>query len=234
MLDNIVIENPMNIILISDICNYAIVNMIFNIIPILEKLLENKIILKKIFIKKELEKTIKILENLKKSKKKFMLLGKKNAKSVIHINPLIHKLNKIYGDDEKEDNNMLYPNYEELNSDDIEEFDKNLNFEEMDNLFQISKDNINKSKINNITKNNNRNLKNKNKNKTIKNNTHVTNLHKGKICIINVKKNKLKKNNNKTNMKNIKRKYSYNINSILQRKISSNKENVQINNESFK
>ena len=157
ILDNIVTENPINIILLSDICNYVISNMIFSLIPTLKNLIDNKILFNKNFIRKELEETIKILENLKKNEKNLTFGRKRKEKNVKHFSPKNQKLdNKIYGDENDDDNKMFYQNSEEINnSDDIDEFDNNLNFEEMDNLFRREEQNIHKYKINETKKNNN-------------------------------------------------------------------------------
>ena len=223
ILDNIVTENPINIILLSDICNYAIINMIFNIIPTLKDLLENKIILNKLFIKKELEETIKTLENFQKYPNNISF-GKKNFK---HFSPLKQKLNKkVYGDEEDEENNMFYQNSEEINnSDDIEEFDNNINFEEMDNLFKTAEQNINNYKM---SKNKNNNIILETKKVNIKANN--LNLQKGNIVDINVNKNKLKNNNNiKIDINDKKRKLLNNKNNPLNKKKDYIKENIIIN-----
>ncbi len=202
ILDNIVTENPINIILLSDICNYVISNMIFSLIPTLKNLIDNKILFNKNFIRKELEETIKILENLKKNEKNLTFGRKRKEKNVKHFSPKNQKLdNKIYGDENDDDNKMFYQNSEEINnSDDIDEFDNNLNFEEMDNLFRREEQNIHKYKINETKKNNNTL---KNKNKYCKENE--LNILKGNIFITNKNKinNKNIQNNNNINKKDI-------------------------------
>ena len=203
ILDNIVNENPINIMLISDICNYIISNMLFGVIPTLKKLLENKIIIDKGYILKELEATIKILENLNKSQKNVIFKKKKKEKSAKHHNPINLELNKKVYEDEDDDNNMFYKNSEEINnSDDIDEFDNNLNFELMDNLFKKAEQNINNFKINKNQNNNNSFNYTKINNKT--------NNKKGNILNINVNKNKIKKNNSKNDIVTKKRKISNN------------------------
>ena len=230
ILDNIVTENSINIILLSDIFNYIIANMIFNLIPTLKKLLENTIINKKIFIKKELQQTIILLENLQKNPKNNSFQKKKNEKNYKHFSPINQKLNKkIYGDDEDDDNKMFYQNSEEINnSDDIEELDNNLNFEEMNNLFKSTEQNIKEYKEKKKSENNI--FKNK---KVIGNKKNETNLKKGNIVNINI--NKLKVNNNKKNgnekeINDKKRKSSFNNNkrSLIQKKKTFEKENYKI------
>ena len=202
ILDNIVNENPMNIILFSDICNYVIANMIFSIIPTLKDLLENKVIINKNYIKKELEETVKILENLKKKDKNWKFT-KKSKRS-----PINQKNKKIYSNEDAKNSNMFYQNSEEINnSDDIEEFDNNLNFEEIDDIFKSSQYNINNSKSNQSIKNNNAS-----KNNRIYIITNQVNAEKGNLL-------------DKNNVKNIKN-YETNIKKDINnrnRKISNNK-----------
>ena len=227
--DNIVTENPINIILISDICNYVISNMIFNIIPTLKHLLENKIILSKIFIKNELEQTLKILENLKKNPENISFKKKKEGKKIKHISPLNKKLNKkIFGDDEDENNKMFYQNCEEINnSDDIDEFDNNINFDEMDKLFKNTEENIKAYQWHKIEKHSN-NLKNRKLNET--------SLNKGNIVNININKDKLNKDKKNLSKKEIikinsnKKISSYNNKKFpVQKKKENEKENYIIN-----
>ena len=188
LLDNIVTENSMNIMLLSDIFNYIITNMLFNLIPTLKNLLDNKIINKKIYIKNDLQDTITLLENMQKNPANVSFFTKKNEKFFKHLSPMNQKLSKkIYGDDEDEDNKMFYQNSEEINnSDDIEEFDNNLNFEEMNNLFKNTEQNIKAYKQN----------KNKGKDKDsiilkhkeiINNKKKEGNLIKGNIVDISIK-----------------------------------------------
>ena len=229
--DNIVTENPINIILLSDICNYTIANMIFSIIPTLKHLLENKIILDKIYIKNELEQTIKILENLKKNPENLSFQKKKEDKKIKKTTPINIKLNKKTVGDDDEDNNMFYHNSEEINnSDDIEEFDNNINFDEMDNLFKNVEENIKTYKWNKNKKHSN-NLKNRKIN--IKANEEG--LNKGNIVNININKNKLNKDKKNLSKKdlvihNSKKKLSSNAKkSPIQKKKENDKENSIIN-----
>jgi len=222
LLDNIVTENSMNIILLSDIFNYIITNMLFNLIPTLKNLLENKIINKKIYIKNELQDTITLLENMQKNPANVSFFKKKSEKFFKHLSPMNQKLSKkIYGDDDDEDNKMFYQNSEEINnSDDIEEFDNNLNFEEMNNLFKNTEQNIKaykqnknkgKDKDNNI-------LKNK---EIINNKKKEGSLKKGSIVDISIKLSNIsnKKNQNKKEIKDNKKKIPLNSkNSPTQKK----------------
>ena len=234
ILDNIVTENPINLILLSDICNYAIANLLFNIIPSLKELLENKIIINKIYIKRELEETIKILENLEKNPKILSFQKKKNEKNAKHFSPTNQKINKkIYGDDEYEDNNMFYQNSEINNSDDIEELDNNINFDEMDNLFRNAEQNINLYNMNKNKKNDN-NLKNK----KINNKTEDINLKKGNILNMNVninfKRNTINiiNNINNINNPNIMNNINNNKKTVGKKEFNDNKKNNTNNRKS--
>ena len=60
ILENIVNENPLNYLFISDFCNYSTENCLYGLIPTFKYLLTTKIINNKNFIKKEIEHTIKI------------------------------------------------------------------------------------------------------------------------------------------------------------------------------
>ena len=221
ILVNIVTENPINIIMLSDICNYAISNLLYSLIPIMKELLENKLILNnKKFIKKELEETIKILEILEKNKQNLSFQKKKKEKDAKHSinqgnlgNPKLNK--KFYKDDEDEDNNMFYNNSEEINnSDDIEELDNNINFDEMDNLFRNAEQNINLYKMNKNKKNDN-NLENK----KINYKTEDVNLKKGNIINMNINLNL-----NKNILINNRRTFNKKI-------LNDNKNNINANNK---
>ena len=231
IIDNIVTENPINIILLSDICSYAITNLLFNLIPTLKKLLENKIILNKIFIKKELQETINILENLEKNPENISFQKKKSEKIVKHFSPINQKITKkVFGDDEEEDNKMFYQNSEEINNSyEFEELDNNINFEEMDNLFKNAEENIKAYKIN---KNKNNSMSLNNKKINIKKND--VNLKKGNIIDINLNKNKINKLNDiiSSNNNSKKRKTSNNnkkTNNQKLKKKGSIKDNSQVN-----
>jgi hypothetical protein len=226
ILDNIVTENPINIILLSDICSYIIINLLFSLIPTLKKLLDNKIIINKVFIKKELQETIKILENLQKNPQNINLNKKKCEKVVKHFSPLNQKISKkVFGDDDDEDNKMFYQNSEEINNSyDIEELDGNINFEEIDNLFKNAEEN---KKDNKSNKYNNKTNKN---NKKIRLNKNEKNLNKGNIVDINLNKNSINSINDIENPVNHKKRKISNIN---KRKINQ-KNNKKGNDNSQK
>jgi hypothetical protein len=173
-----------------------------------------------------LQDTITLLENMQKNPVNVSFFRKKNEKFFKHLSPMNQKLSKkIYGEDDDEDNKMLYQNSEEINnSDDIEEFDNNLNFEEMNNLFKNTEQNIKAYKQN---KNKNKD-KDKNKDNIILKNKEVINnkkkeggLIKGSIVDIRIKLNNIgnKKNENKKQIKDKKRKIPLNgKNSPIQKK----------------
>ena len=228
IIDNIVSESPTNIILLSDICNYIVTNLLFNLIPTLKKLLDNKLIIKKVFIKKELQETIKILENLQKNPQNIFLNKKKVEKIVKHFSPINQKINKkVFGDDDDEDNKMFYQNSEEINNSyDIEELDGNINFEEMDNIFKIAEEN---KKIYNLKKDYNNhtmsinNIKFKNKK-----NDNNSLLKKGNIVDININKNNINSINNIITPINRKKRTISNYN----KKRKSHKINKKVNEHS--
>ena len=213
LLDNIVTENSMNIMLLSDIFNYIITNMLFNLIPTLKNLLDNKIINNKIYIKNELQDTITLLENMQKNPANVSFFMKKSEKFFKHLSPMNQKLSKkIYGEEEDEDNKMFYQNSEEINnSDDIEEFDNNLNFEEMNNLFKNTEQNIKAYKQNKNKGKDKDNIILKNK-EIINNKKKEENLIKGSIVDISIKLTNLnnKKKENKMENKDKKRKIPLN------------------------
>ena len=228
IIDNIVSESPTNIILLSDICNYIVTNLLFNLIPTLKKLLDNKLIIKKVFIKKELQETIKILENLQKNPQNIFLNKKKVEKIVKHFSPINQKINKkVFGDDDDEDNKMFYQNSEEINNSyDIEELDGNINFEEMDNIFKIAEEN---KKIYNLKKDyNNHTMSINNIKFKIKKNDNNSLLKKGNIVDININKNNINSINNIITPINRKKRTISNYN----KKRKSHKINKKVNEHS--
>ena len=66
IIENLELENDMHIIILSEICTYAITNAFVDLIPMLSQLSQNSVLIKnKSSIVNELENTIKILEQFK-------------------------------------------------------------------------------------------------------------------------------------------------------------------------
>ena len=177
-------ESPLNFILIADICNYSTQNLIYGIIPTLQKLLKNKIIKKIYFIKNELEQTIKVLENLEKNPKNYMKNqdNKKEEKCLSSFNKKLSE--NIFESEEDDIHNIIFKDSELNEFDDIEKINDNIKF---DDIFRKTENNINnKQKINKI-----RNIK----------------LAKGNILNIDIKKiktmQKINKKYEKDNITNI-------------------------------
>ena len=128
LLINFVNDNQLNLLFISDICSYTIQNCLYEIIPTLKKLLTNKIIKNKNFIKQEINHTIRILEVLEKNQK---IYKKKDIKELKRLlTPNSKKSNKKIFESEKYDvQNTFYKNTETKEFEDIEKI--NINFDEM-------------------------------------------------------------------------------------------------------
>ena len=189
ILENIVNENPLNYLFISDFCNYSTENCLYGLIPTFKYLLTTKIINNKNFIKKEIEHTIKILELLEKTQKNYKSI-KTNEKPKNQIVPI----NKKLSDKSVEKNNTFIKNIE---TNDFEDLEKNIiNFDEMFQKTEAGFKNKNIIKNGNIDNNSNNNKINLMKD--IK-------LSKGNIINIDIKKIKLKekikgKTNNNINL----------------------------------
>ena len=121
-------DNQLNLLFITDICSYTIQNCLYEIIPTLKKLLTNKIIKNKNFIKQEINHTIRILEVLEKNQK---IYKKKDIKELKRLlTPNSKKSNKKIFESEKYDvQNTFYKNTETKEFEDIEKI--NINFDEM-------------------------------------------------------------------------------------------------------
>ena len=190
ILENIINENQFNMMLISDICNYSLQNLLYDIIPTLEIILTNKIIKKNNFIKKEIENTIKALELLKKNQKNYMKKKTKINKinKHLHLSPLNKPLSKKIFETENEENIFL-------KNAEISELEENIG----DTNENISVNEIFKSKdFNQIIDTKKNLIKNKNAINEIK-------LFKGNILDIDVNEKKFSTNNNKFNYNNYKK-----------------------------
>jgi len=175
ILENIVNENPLNYLFISDICNYSTENCLYGLIPTFKYLLTTKIINNKNFIKKEIEHTIKILELLEKTQKNYKNI-KTNKTSIKQDTPLDKKLS----DKSVEKNNIFTKNIE---TNDFEDLEKNIiNFDEMFQKTEAGFKNKNIIKNDKIDNNSNNKI---NLMKDIK-------LSKGNIINIDIKKIKFK------------------------------------------
>ena len=179
ILENIVNDNRLNFLFISDICNYSTQNCLYEVIPNFKRLLTNKTINNKYFIKKELEHTIKVMELLEKNQKNYKKI-KINKKISKNLTPLNKKLSE-----KKDFNKIFFKNTETNEFEDIEKF--NVNFDEM---YQKTEGNFNT------------NIPQKNKFYEINNNKRINlikdvKLSKGNILNIDIKQVKLKEKINR-------------------------------------
>ena len=125
--ENISYESQINIILLSDICNYVIQNCIYDLIPSFKELLTNRIIMNKYCIKKDLEKTIQVLELLEKGQKRYKKNKGNKIMSKNKNNYLNKNLNQEMFKHEKENmNNSFFKNSEINEFKDIEKKNNNL------------------------------------------------------------------------------------------------------------
>ena len=124
--ENISYESQINIILLSDICNYVIQNCIYDLIPTFKELLTNRIIMNKYCIKKDLEKTIQVLELLEKGQKRYKKNKGNKIVSKNKNNYLNKNLNQEMFKHEKENmNNSFFKNSEINEFKDIEKNNNN-------------------------------------------------------------------------------------------------------------
>ena len=124
--ENISYESQINIILLSDICNYVIQNCIYDLIPSFKELLTNRIIMNKYCIKKDLEKTIQVLELLEKGQKRYKKNKGNKIVSKNKNNYLNKNLNQEMFKHEKENiNNSFFKNSEINEFKDIEKNNNN-------------------------------------------------------------------------------------------------------------
>ena len=128
LLINFVNDNQLNLLFISDICSYTIQNCLYEIIPTLKKLLTNKIIKNKNFIKQEINHTIRILEVLEKNQKIYKKKDIKELKRLLTPNSKKSN-NKIFESEKYYVQNTFYKNTETKEFEDIEKI--NINFDEM-------------------------------------------------------------------------------------------------------
>ena len=154
ILDNIDLENSFNLMLLSDLCNYSIANLLFNIIPTFKKLMSNETIKKKLYIKNEINNTIELLEELSKNQNLNKIKKTQKLKKNI-INRDTRKLNSSKKREDDENEKMFYQNSEEINNtDDIDDSVNNINFDEINNLFLTTNKTNEEVKNKNIEKNN--------------------------------------------------------------------------------
>ena len=141
-------ESPLNFILITDICNYCTQNLMYGIIPTLQKVLKNKTIKKIYFIKNEIEQTIKLLEKLEKNQKNY-IKNQDNKREEKYSGPFNKKLSDYIIETEEDDvHNIIFKDSELNEFDDIEKINDNIQFDE---IFRRTENIINnKQKINKI------------------------------------------------------------------------------------
>ena len=157
LLENCVKENPLNIILISDICNYITQNLLYEIIPTLKKLLSKKAIKNKYFIKKEIEHSIYTLESLQKNQKNYCEIKKINNKQIKHFTPFNKKsIEKIFESEGDNDNKIIFKDFEMNKFDDIEAINNNasINFDEIFKKTENTNEKVNKIKNIKLSKGN--------------------------------------------------------------------------------
>ena len=157
LLENCVKENPLNIILISDICNYITQNLLYEIIPTLKKILSKKTIKNKYFIKKEIEHSIYTLESLQKNQKNYCEIKKINNKEIKHFTPFNKKsIEKIFESEGDNDNKIIFKDFEMNKFDDIETINNNasINFDEIFKKTENTNEKVNKIKNIKLSKGN--------------------------------------------------------------------------------
>jgi len=142
IIDSLDLENEINLSIISDICNYALSNIMTDLIPILNQISRNTLLKgNKSYIKSEIENTILILENLKNNsilvKYQTTLINQEKLKELKRNN----RMEKIGNDD----NEMFYNSNgdsEEIEDNENDDF----NFDEMSEMIKEKKDNIENNK----------------------------------------------------------------------------------------
>ena len=157
LLENCVKENPLNIILISDICNFITQNLLYEIIPTLKKILSKKAIKNKYFIKKEIEHSIYTLESLQKNQKNYCEIKKINNKEIKHFTPFNKKsIEKIFESEGDNDNKIIFKDFEMNKFDDIETINNNasINFDEIFKKTENTNEKVNKIKNIKLSKGN--------------------------------------------------------------------------------
>ena len=157
LLENCVKENPLNIILISDICNFITQNLLYEIIPTLKKILSKKTIKNKYFIKKEIEHSIYTLESLQKNQKNYCEIKKINNKQIKHFTPFNKKsIEKTFESEGDNDNKIIFKDFEMNKFDDIETINNNasINFDEIFKKTENTNEKVNKIKNIKLSKGN--------------------------------------------------------------------------------
>ena len=157
LLENCVKENPLNIILISDICNFITQNLLYEIIPTLKKILSKKTIKNKYFIKREIEHSIYTLESLQKNQKNYCEIKKINNKEIKHFTPFNKKsIEKIFESEGDNDNKIIFKDFEMNKFDDIETINNNasINFDEIFKKTENTNEKVNKIKNIKLSKGN--------------------------------------------------------------------------------
>ena len=157
LLENCVRENPLNIILISDICNFITQNLLYEIIPTLKKILSKKTIKNKYFIKREIEHSIYILESLQKNQKNYCEIKEINNKQIKHFTPFNKKsIEKIFESEGDNDNKIIFKDFEMNKFDDIEAINNNasINFDEIFKKTENTNEKVNKIKNIKLSKGN--------------------------------------------------------------------------------
>ena len=124
IIENLELENEMNLIILSDICTYALDNAFVDLIPMLSQLAQNNILKKnKKYIINELENTIHILEVFKKNSLNKSEFFKKpphicQFKEIKLVNNNLHPEDEMFlhknGVNEEDDDNDEF-NIEEMN-----------------------------------------------------------------------------------------------------------------------
>ena len=171
ILGNFDLSNPLNLNMISDICNYIICNLMKDLIPTLQKLASNKLLNKHLYIKKELNNTISIMEKINKNN---FIISKKIPKVISKSIP------NNYKSDEEDDGEMFFQGEEIMNDDIVEECENDLNFEEMRKILG-KRENNNIEKEKGKEKNNDSNKNGKKIDKNIKGSNVVNKINVSKI-----------------------------------------------------
>ena len=132
IIDSLDLENDINLNIISDLCNFALSNIMTDLIPILQQILGNTLLKgNRAYIKSEIENTILILENLRNNpilvKYQTTLINQEKFKELKKIDKF-----ENFG---IEDNEMFYNSNNE--SEEIENNENDdFNFDEMSEMIK--------------------------------------------------------------------------------------------------
>ena len=132
IIDSLDLENDINLNIISDLCNFALSNIMTDLIPILQQILGNTLLKgNRAYIKSEIENTILILENLRNNpilvKYQTTLINQEKFKELKKIDKF-----ENFG---IEDNEMFYNSNNE--SEEIENNENDVfNFDEMSEMIK--------------------------------------------------------------------------------------------------